>query len=381
MTVRHLLTMNTGHHEDTVSRVWGGSDDNWPRAFLSLPVEHEPGSWFVYNTPATYMLSAIITQITGEFLIDYLRPRLFEPLGIENPTWDADAQGRSVGGSGLHITTDGIARFGQMYLQRGEWNGQRLLTEAWIADATAVHSDNSITQSNPDWTAGYGYQFWRNRTEGYRGDGAFGQYCIVLPEQDVVLAMTSGVRDMQRVLDCVWEHLLPAFSADALPDDPTARMDLEHKLAALTLPVAEGAPTSDIASTISDTTYAIAPNALGIERVRVGFDDDRATVAVTDPNGEHLIAAGYGAWRMGTSDGRIPEAGRLWAGGPGAQQLGASGAWTAEDIYELRVCYIEGEVCPVLRFHFADAGIRLEIDPNVSWDEATVTTLTGHAEP
>jgi CubicO group peptidase (beta-lactamase class C family) len=260
MTVRHLLTMNTGHHEDTVSRVWGGSGDNWPRVFLSLPVEHEPGSWFVYNTPATYMLSVIITQLTGEFLIDYLRPRLFEPLGIENPTWDVDPQGRSVGGSGLHITTDGIARFGQLSLQKGEWNGQRLLTEAWIDDATAAHSDNSITQTNPDWTAGYGYQFWRNRTEGYRGDGAFGQYCIVLPEHDVVLAMTSGVRDMQRVLDAVWEHLLPAFSADALPDDPAARTALEQTLAALTLPVAVGAPTAKIASPIYGTTDLITPN-------------------------------------------------------------------------------------------------------------------------
>lgn len=381
MTVKHLLTMNTGHHEDTVSRVWDGSDANWPRAFLSLPVEHEPGTWFVYNTPATYMLSAIITQLTGEFLIDYLQPRLFEPLGIEHLVWDADAQGRSIGGSGLHITTDSIARFGQMYLQKGEWNGQRLLTEAWIDDATAAHSDNSITQTNPDWTAGYGYQFWRNRPEGYRGDGAFGQYCIVLPEQDVVLAMTSGVRDMQRVLDCVWQHLLPAFSTGALPDDPTARTALEQKLASLSLPITEGAATSNIASAISGTTYAIAPNGLGIERVRIDFDDDYATLVVTDTKGEHRIVAGYGAWRMGASDGRILEPGRPWAGGHGAQQLGASGAWTAEDTYELRICYIEGEVCPILRFSFSDADIRIDLDPNVSWDETAVTTLIGHVEP
>lgn len=380
MTVRHLLTMNTGHHEDTLSRVWGGSDTNWPRAFLSLPVEHEPGTWFVYNTPATYMLSVIITQLTGEFLIDYLRPRLFDPLGIDNPTWDPDPQGRSVGGAGLHITTDGIARFGQMYLQKGVWNGQRLLTEAWIADATAAHSDNSITQSNPDWTVGYGYQFWRNRTEGYRGDGAFGQFCIVLPEQDVVLATTSGVRDMQRVLDAVWEHLLPVFSADALPDDPTARTALEQKLAALTLPIAEGAPTANIASAISGTTYGIAPNDLGFERVRVEFEDEHSTIKVTDSNGDHQVVAGYGAWRAGSAEGRILEAGRPWAGGAGPQQFGACGAWTAEDTYELRVCYIESEVCPILRFHFADAELRLEVDPNISWDEAVVTPLTGHVE-
>ncbi len=97
MTVKHLLSMNTGHHEDTVAAVWGGSDDNWPRAFLAQPVQHEPGTWFVYNTAATYMLSVIITRLTGETLIDYLRPRLFDPLGIEHPVWDTDPRGLSLG--------------------------------------------------------------------------------------------------------------------------------------------------------------------------------------------------------------------------------------------------------------------------------------------
>ncbi len=192
MRVRHLLTMNTGHDEDTTRRVFHGSDDNWPRTFLSLPVEHEPGTWFVYNTAATYMLSAIITKLTGETLLDYLRPRLLDPLGIEGATWESDPRGISIGGSGLHAKTEDIARFGQLYLQKGLWQGKRLVSEDWIAEAASAHSDNSNTQTNPDWTVGYGYQLWRNRPAGYRGDGAFGQFCIVLPEQD------SGDRHQQR---------------------------------------------------------------------------------------------------------------------------------------------------------------------------------------
>ena len=199
--MRHLLSMNTGHHEDTTDHVWRKEHDNWPERFLSLPVEHQPGTWFVYNTAATYMLSAIITKLTGEPLLDYLLPRLFDPLGIENPVWETDPRGVSIGGSGLHIRTEDIARLGQMYLEKGVWQGQRILPEAWIAEATSVHSDNSNTQTNPDWTVGYGYQFWRCRHDAYRADGAFGQYCIVMPEQDAVLAITSGLRDMQAVLD------------------------------------------------------------------------------------------------------------------------------------------------------------------------------------
>ncbi len=381
MTVEHLLTMNTGHHEDTLDRVWGGTDDNWPRAFLALPVEHEPGSWFAYNTPATYLLSAIITQLTGQTLIDYLRPRLFDPLGIEDPTWDADPQGRSIGGSGLHITTDAIARFGQLYLQKGVWAGQPIIAEAWVDDATTAHSDNSNTQTNPDWTVGYGYQFWRSRPAGvYRGDGAFGQFCVVFPEQDAVLAMTSGVQNMQHVLDLVWEHLLPAFADGPLPEDPAAQAALTTTLGSLSLPVAAGSPTSDIAPSMSGRSFAIEPNPFGIEQVRFSFGDDIAQISVTDAVGMQSIAAGYGEWRLGVSDGRVLGRERAWAGGLSREQVAASGAWTAESTFELRICYIEGEVCLVLRFRISTEAIEIAIDPNVSWGEPGVTILTGHAE-
>ena len=194
MRVRHLLSMNTGHKEDTTRHVFRGEDDNWVRVFLSLPIEYQPGDWFVYNTAATYMLSAIITRLTGESVLDYLRPRLFEPLGIENPTWDTDPRGVNLGGTGLHITTEDIARFGQMFLQKGIWEGKRIVPENWIVEATKATSDNSNTQTNPDWKVGYGYQFWRCRHDAYRGDGAFGQFCIVMPEQDAVLTIISGVQ-------------------------------------------------------------------------------------------------------------------------------------------------------------------------------------------
>jgi CubicO group peptidase (beta-lactamase class C family) len=234
MRVGHLLSMNTGHKRDTTEHVYQllyqislfgpwlyqkeymtrhvlrGEDDNWPKKFLSLPVEYQPGTWFVDNTGATYMLSAILTKLTGESLLDYLRPRLFEPLGIENPAWETDPHGINLGGSCLHSKTEDIARFGQMYLQKGIWDRKRILTQEWVAEATGAHSDNSNTQTNPDWTVGYGYQFWRCRHDCNRGDGAFGQYCIVMPRQDAVLAMIGGVQDMQTVLDKVWQHLLPA---------------------------------------------------------------------------------------------------------------------------------------------------------------------------
>lgn len=367
MRVRHLLSMNTGHKEDTTGHVFQSEDDNWPRAFLSLPVECRPGAWFVYNTAATYMLSAIITRLTGKPLLDYLRTRLLDPLGIENPTWETDPRGVNIGGSGLHIKTEDIARFGQLYLQRGLWNGRRLLPEAWVAEATSAHSDNSNTQANPDWTVGYGYQFWRCRHGAYRGDGAFGQFCIVMPEQDAVLAIISGVRDMQAVLDKVWEHLLPAMQPEELPANPHAYGELRDKLATLSLSPAKGQPLSPRAEQWSGKTYKLESNDLKLESVAIKFGSERSTLILRDERGEHAVQAGCGAWLKGTID----------MHGHGDESVAACGAWTAEDTYEVRVCYYEGELCPVFRFHFTNGELQLETEPNVSWDAPTVTTITG----
>lgn len=367
MTVRHLLSMNTGHHEDTLNAVWRGGDVNSPRAFLAQPVEHEPGTWFVYNTPATYMLSAIITHLTGEALIDYLRPRLFDPLGIEDPSWDTDPQGRSLGGSGLHITTGDIARFGQLYLQQGMWEGQRLVPEAWIREATAFQSETSNTQSNPDWTVGYGYQFWRSRHNSYRGDGAFGQFCLVLPEQDAVVAITSGVRDLQGLLDKVWDHLLPAFEDEPLPEDRNAQAVLDARLSSLSLPVVEGVAASSVAGTVSGRAWEMEKNALGIKRVTFDFDGDHVSMTITDADGDHPLAAGYGSWLEGASGHRT--------GTP--ERIAASGAWTGGSTFEIRVCYTEGEVGTVWNVRFMADEVSIDIAPNVSWGDPAVMTLTG----
>jgi len=133
MRVRHLLSMSTGHDQDTTGSLRAAADGDWVRAFLALPVEHAPGTHFVYNSGATYLVSAIVQKATGQTLLDFLGPRLFGPLGIAAPTWGNSPQGINVGGWGLSITTEDIARFGLLYLQDGEWGGGRLLPpHGWL---------------------------------------------------------------------------------------------------------------------------------------------------------------------------------------------------------------------------------------------------------
>mgnify|MGYP001009161796 CR=1 FL=1 len=205
MRVSDLLRMSTGHQTEPART----PNEPWTKTFLAHPVPFKPGTHFLYNTSATYMLSAIVQKTTGKTTLDYLRPRLFEPLGIDHPTWETSPQGISTGGYGLSIRTEDIASFGQLYLQKGKWQGKQLVPETWVEAATARQT---ATGSDPksDWDQGYGYQFWRCRHNVYRGDGAFGQYCIVLPQHDAVIAITSGVKDMQSVLNLVGERLLPA---------------------------------------------------------------------------------------------------------------------------------------------------------------------------
>jgi CubicO group peptidase (beta-lactamase class C family) len=170
MRVSDLLRMSTGHQVEP-PRPEG---QVWTKVFLARPVPHKPGTHFLYNTSATYMLSAIVQKATGTTVLDYLRPRLFEPLGIDNPTWGASPQGITLGGYGLSIRTEDIARFGQLYLQKGKWNGRQLVPATWVESATSRQTSNGSSPKS-DWEQGYGYQFWRCRHGAYRGDGAFGQ--------------------------------------------------------------------------------------------------------------------------------------------------------------------------------------------------------------
>src|SRR5262249_25298859 len=237
MRLTDLPRMPTGQQAEPPRK----PDEPWVKTFLAQPVPFKPGTHFLYNTSATYMLSAAVQKATGQTVLDYLTPRLFEPLGIKNPTWEVSPQGISTGGYGLSVRTEDIAKFGQLYLQKGKWDGKQLVPAAWVEAATTRQTSNGSSPAS-DWDQGYGYQFWRCRHGGYRGDGAFGQFCIVLPEQDAVIAITSGVRDMQAVMNLVWDKLLPALKPSPLATDAGAARELAGALKGLALRLPDGHP-------------------------------------------------------------------------------------------------------------------------------------------
>jgi CubicO group peptidase (beta-lactamase class C family)/predicted glycoside hydrolase/deacetylase ChbG (UPF0249 family) len=221
LEIRHLLTMTVGHDVDPTRVLREKREEDWVEAFLAFPVDHQPGTQYVYNSLATYMLSAILNKVTGERLLDYLQSRLFRPLGIVGVTWEQSPEGIDVGGWGLEVKTEDMAKLGQFYLQKGQWNGKQLLPRDWIEEASAAQvpslpagqkqEDLKVNADDSDWLQGYGYQLWRSRHNSFRADGANGQFILILPEKNTVIVTTANIQDMQAELNLIWEHLLPGL--------------------------------------------------------------------------------------------------------------------------------------------------------------------------
>lgn len=364
MTIRHLLMMGTGQTEAIDD--WTPGEDGWVRRFLAAPVPNVPGTHFFYNTPATYMLSAILQRVAGQTLHDYLVPRLFAPLGMTGTSWKTCPHGVTVGGSGLRLTTEAIAKFGQLYLQGGEWEGRRLLTEAWVREATRFHIANGSEPDN-DWTQGYGYQFWRCRHGAYRADGAFGQMCVVMPEQEAVLVLTSGSEDKHGLLNTVWETLLPAFSPDALAADEQGNTALAERLRAFRFDEPQAETASPIEAVIQDRTYRMEPGHLQIESIAWRFEDRHAICVLRNVFGEQRIRLGRGSWQ--------PSRVRFAAWSLESEQpVEGSFSWQDPHTLEFRLLFVETAFAYRFVCRLDDPLLSLEVTSNVclEWEPCHV---------
>ena len=371
MTVEHLLTMTTGHLQDTLEPT--AEHESWLAGFLNLPPDVAPGTVFTYNNGATFMLAAILQKLTGITLLEYLRPRLLEPLGINDARWDKNPQGIQLGFSGLHLTTESVARFGQLYLNEGKWQGDQLIPQAWVKAAKAKHIQTTPPPEDgvTDWAQGYGYQFWLCRHDAYRGDGAFGQFCVVMPKQSAVLAVISGENDMQAVLDAAWEHLLPAFG-EALPDDDSAHSALSNSLDALAYPPVEGKADSSLASDVLEQTFHFEPVEVedyAYTKFRT-LDIRRSAgtwTLVLEGERVHELTFGYGAWVAGSTTFYTLEKARTVA----------SGAWIDAHTLKLQVRYIETPHCLTLHLTFAEDKLKLTMRWNVRFGELEPPPMIG----
>jgi CubicO group peptidase (beta-lactamase class C family) len=364
LRVRDLLTMSDGHKIGTNGRIWRQNKESWAEAYLRLPLDYEPGSAYVYNSGASYMLSAILHKVANQSTLDYLQLRLFQPLGIEGAKWEACPSGIHVGGWGLSLKTEDIAKFGQLYLQEGVWKEQRLLPREWIKAATSKHIDND--------EQGYGYQFKLCKFNGYRGDGAFGQFCIVLPDLDAVIAITGGYEQMAGVLDKVGEHLLLALysesteSIDMQGKDTLTKgkeayaqgrdtLELYSKLASLAYKPLIPILFNSSMPVFSGERYELEENAEDWQFVSFEWQEDGISFTVWDDLGEHHIVCGLGEWveRETTLNRNISHT-QLYE--EPALRIAACCNWSSENTFIMVWRFVETTFCETMTCCFGESG-------------------------
>ena len=332
VTLRHLASMASGHNRDMMQEALAGDPQEPVRGFLRVAPDQQPGSLFAYSQPCTYTLAAIIQRATGMRLTEYLRPRLFDPLGIGEVGWLTWPPGREQGFSGLFARTEDVAKLGQLYLQRGRWGGDQLLPEGYVEQATSRQIDTP-NQDNVDWRQGYGFQFWMAR-HGYRGDGAFGQFCVVLPEADAVVAITGGTEDMQAVLDNLWDYLLPGLDAGRTDDD--AQQELGQRLDGLSLPALVAKPSPPRWQDWTERPFPVAPGAEGapaapLTSIKLRNAAHGLDVTVAEPANSLSFPVGSGDWLV--SEPRDSHG--------DAVPVAASGGWLDDRTVRVEVIFLE----------------------------------------
>ena len=356
--IRHLLTMSAEH--PMVPGPPGTRNPLSIAAFMAEALQLAPGSRFEYSNPCSYMLAAAVQRRTGKTLVDYLRPRLLAPLGIAARNWVTSDEGVNNGGWGLHLTTGELSRFGQLYLQRGEWEGARLIPGPWIDEATRKQVD-SWGNAGPDWNAGYCYQFWRNRPDGYRADGLLGQFCLVLPRHDAVLTMTAGTLTTDRILDLIWELVLPALEQGAGAGDssvafpPTsigeARSPRSEELAGVTFALGEPfmLPTRFFGGQVPIVSVEVAPG-------------DPVALILGDQRGRY----------------RLPVGTNVWAGAVSPVSTGCAepykgfARWESADTLAVELVFTEGGFRLAVTFDLATRKLSVKTPANPGLEGRTI---------
>jgi CubicO group peptidase (beta-lactamase class C family) len=304
MTVDDLLTMRTGHAAEVSGAEWRVLTTSWIAEFFKIPIVHRPGSTYVYTSAASYMLSAILTRVTGQTLHEYLRPRIFEPLGIQDETWDVSPDGINPGGNGLSAKTVDLLKIGILHEQNGIWNGRRLLDEAWVNTATKAHGD----------PVKYGYHWWAHPDGVFSARGRFTQLALGYRSHHATLAVTCAINGSFNLLPHLERHF-PAAFLDTFVDDPAADERLAARLAQWQ---AQDAPATWKESYVSAAKTVTASNASrparsgkrfvmranphGVGELIFTITDDLCEFNLIDKRGTHTIIAGFDRWIEGRTN-------------------------------------------------------------------------------
>lgn len=364
LKVKHLLTMNTGQEKDTLPYMREKIEQTWIKSFFEVEIKNEPGSFFMYNTGATYVLGAIVTKISGLSLEDFLKVKLFEPLEIVDFDWEKSPDGLNVAGYGLRLKTDDIGKFGQLLLQKGKWNGTQLISEKWIFEATKKQTESQ--KGDNDWSQGYGYQFWRCKPGFYRGDGAYGQFCMVIPEHNAVLIMTGESFNLQKSMDVAYKHLLPAFKKGVLPENPKNLEKIDSIISKLSIPVQGPIGVSNLSKTLKNQVYSLNQNSFGITKLGFELNETEGIFKVWNnkANKFDVYEFGWNSWKTNKSyfTYHFAVANRF----PMPSRIAAYANWKDTNILQLNIKCIEAIHGDQITFDFNSNEVKIKFLNSIS---------------
>jgi CubicO group peptidase (beta-lactamase class C family) len=302
LRIKDLLSMSVGQRREPANMQ--SLDSGWVREFLAAPIAFKPGTKYNYNSMASFMLSAIVQKVTGEKVVDYLTPRLFAPLSIVGYDWETNPEGINTGGWGLRLKTEDLAKFGQLYLQKGKWNGKQILSKNWVKEATSlkIYQNADMTRSKRDSSndsqQGYGYQFWRARHNSYMANGAYGQFILVMPDKDALVVFTAESNDMWGELDMIWKYLYPGTADGKLPEDTKSAAELKQRLASLALPIPAKSENESMGLKISGKTFTFTENQRKLQSINLQFRDELCLMNLKNDAGSFDISFGSGKWQL-----------------------------------------------------------------------------------
>ncbi|WP_321438093.1 serine hydrolase [uncultured Bacteroides sp.] len=382
LIVRNLLTMSAGEEPFTDFRL---RDADWVKAFLCADQNPLKANKFTYNSYAAYMMSAILQRVTGSTLLDYLQPRLFDPLQMKDIASEQSPAGIVCGGWGMSIRTADMAKLGQLYLQKGKWNGKQLLPAGWIEEATKVQIENGTgltdaEKAKSDWAQGYGYYVWHCRHNAYRADGSYGQYIIVMPDQDAVLAVTANVNDMQKELQQVWDSILPAIANKKLPENNNAYNALTQKLKTLELP-SPFKVKAEIKKDNFSKIYAMESNDSGIRNIALKQKDDLCYLTIRTNSATHNFVCGNNKWEYSETDKNSPYYNAGYRNPIGLSPFAVAGCYTWEDSGNMCLKLIYTEDSSNESYHITFDGKRIIVlVTNSEAPESLPIRLVGYSE-
>ena len=367
--VKHLLTMTSGIHDDTYEMIYPQKD--WVKAFLAQDFPHEPGTYYRYSTHGSHMLAALVEKATGQSMLEFLYEHLFKPLDILKPQWETCPSGMTAGGMGLSIAPESIAKIGVMLLNKGIYQGKRILSESYINEATSPHVFKHTERDKENRIYSglhYGYQIHIGQDGYFRLDGAFGQICLVVPDKKIIVIATSKGTKTEKLLKYIYEYLLSSQHIEEKLDINFYEQ-FKNKLNSLeyttprVMDIPEGIPQ------FNNSSYTIDDNPNGIEKVIFNQIGQELIVSTINADNQmYEVKFNFSA--------PVQDKGNFIKDIQSHNQKYISYAkWLCNSELELHVIYVETPYVVSYRFSFAENEIQMEFFINVSFTLRNFTAL------